>query len=230
MSTPDRVTLASTAQVCVDGGAEDRASSTIRVAETIELTAVFEPHVNVVVLERSGQPALRRYADRVARETTLAFTTTAAFAEEDGLDGLDALTKLLPADDARDVLLQDIAYWIEVLTELTGVHRVGVRLLQLKRAMCPGFHVDRVPLRFVCTYHGPTSQWLLADAVDRSVLAGPRIPPEAIRRDAAIQSCAPLDVVLLKGSAWPGNALGGAVHRSPPSCEPRLLLTLDPLD
>lgn len=205
--------------------------SSIRVNETVGLAAIFEPHVNVVVLERSGQPALRRYAEEIAMgSSSLAFRGTASFRDDAGLDDLDALTRLLPADDARDVLLQDIAYWVEVMTELTDASRVGIRLLHLDAPMCPGFHVDRVPLRLVCTYSGHTTQWLSASAVDTRIMSGPRIPPEAIRRDARIESCSPLDVVLLKGSAWPGNELRGAIHRSPPTPGPRLLLTMDLLD
>lgn len=203
-------------------------ASTIRVRETIDLAAVFEPHINVVVLERGRRVALERYARSLAEGPALAFT--GAFTFDDGVDGLDELARALPPDDARDVLLDDVAYGIEVLAELTGATTLGVRLAQLRAPMCPGFHVDRVTLRLVCSYAGPGSEWVDAGAVAPGALAGPRIPPAAIRRDARIESCSPLDVVLFKGSAWPGNALRGAVHRSPPASERRLLLTIDPLD
>lgn len=204
--------------------------STIRVSETAGLAALFEPHVNAVVVERHGQPVLRRYAADVASGASLAFQGTASFKDDGGLNDLDALARLLPADDARDVMLQDIAYWIEVMTELTDAAGVGIRLLQLRGPMCPGFHVDRVPLRLICTYAGPTTEWLPASAVDPQAMSVPRIAPEAIRRDAKIESCAPLDVLVLKGSTWPGNERRGAIHRSPPVHSPRLLLTMDLLD
>lgn len=217
-------------RVAADARDEEMVASTIRVEETVGLAAIFEPHLNVAVLEREERTALRHYAERLAVEAPLVFKATAAFDEEHGVDGLDDLVRLLPPDDARDVLVDDIAYWIEVLTEMTGAEAVGVRLTQLRAPMCPGFHVDRVTLRLVCTYAGPCSEWLDARAIVPGGLAGPRIAPGLIRRDARIETCTPLDVALFKGSAWPGNALRGAVHRSPLAHEPRLLLTLDPLD
>jgi hypothetical protein len=75
------------------------------------------------------------------------------------------------------------------------------------------------------------SEWLEERDVDRSLLAGrrPGFMDAAIRRDAAVRRCAPLDVVLFKGTASPGNAMRAAIHRSPSHMEPRLLLTIDPL-
>ena len=114
---------------------------------------------------------------------------------------------------------------------MTGTPRVGVRLVGLRAPMCPHFHVDHATVRLICTYAGPTSEWLEERDVDRSLLAGrrPGFIDAAIRRDAAVRHCAPLDIVLFKGTAWPGNAMPAAIHRSPSHIEPRLLLTIDPL-
>lgn len=212
--------------------ADGAASSTVWVDETIDLAAIFEPHVNVVVLRRRAHVALSAYTSRLARDGAFSFKATAAFEQAGGLDALDELAARLPPDDARDVLVEDLAYWIEVVTQLTGARRVGVRLVRLDAPMCPGFHVDQVTVRLLCTYAGDASEWLEERDVDRSVLTmHPPLPlAAAVRRDAVIQRCAPLDVVLLKGAAWPENEARGAIHRSP--CRrsvPRLLLTIDPL-
>lgn len=62
-------------------------------------------------LERpSGHDALRRYAGDIATGSPLSFRAVVEFAEERGLDPLDHLAGILPADDARDVLLEDIAH------------------------------------------------------------------------------------------------------------------------
>ncbi|MBN9163799.1 MAG: DUF1826 domain-containing protein [Myxococcales bacterium] len=211
---------------------EHASSSTVWVDGTADMAILFEPHVNVVVLQRQGHEALAAYAAKVARRGELSFKATAAFHQANGLDALDELALHLPPDDARDVLIEDLAYWIEVVTELSGSPRVGLRLVSLDAPMCPSFHVDHVTVRLVCTYSGAASEWLEERDLDRSLLS--RLPPmpvaAAVRRGALVQRCEPLDVVLLKGTAWSGNETRGAVHRSPVhSAQPRLLLTIDPL-
>ena len=209
---------------------DERASSTVWVEQTMDLAALFDPHVNVVVLRRPDHPVLASYAAQIAREGPFTFKATAAFEQPNGLDALDELAARLPPDDARDVLLEDLAYWIEVMTELTDSRRVGLRLVRPDGRMCPSFHVDHVPVRLVCTYAGEASEWLDERDVDRAILAGRPMPVDsAVRRDAVVQRCSRFDVLLLKGSAWPDNAARGAIHRSPNGDAARLLLTIDPL-
>jgi Protein of unknown function (DUF1826) len=216
-------------------GSDEAASSTTWVDETIDLAAIFDAHVNVVVLRRRSHHALAGYATKLARDHAFQFKATATFQRPEGLDALDELADQLPPDDARDVLIADLAYWVEVMSELTGSPRVGVRLTCLDAPMCPRFHVDHVTLRLVCTYAGASSEWLDERDLDRALLdvTGLDGIERAIRCGAKVRSCAPLDVVLFKGTAWPtpsGRVQRGAIHRSPShSPTPRLLLTIDPL-
>lgn len=207
-------------------------SSTAWVDETVGLAAVFDPRFNVVVLRRRAHEALAAYTSRLVRDTPFTFKATAALGQREGLDAIDELARRLPPDDARDVLVEDLAYWAEVMSELTGSPRVGLRLARLDAPMCPRFHVDHVTVRLVCAYAGPASEWLDERHVDRGIAVGrsPVAIEQMIRRDARPLTCAPLDVVLFKGTAWPDNGARGAIHRSPtPGATPRLLLTIDPL-
>jgi hypothetical protein len=214
---------------CAVVRSDEPASSTVWVDETVDLAMLFEPHVNAAVLRRHGHASLTAYAAQIARGAPFSFKATAAFGQLEGLDALDELARELPPDDARDALIEDIAYWIEVVTEMTAAPRVGVRLIRLDAPMCPRFHVDHVTARLVCTYAGAASEWLDERDVDRALVTGPLFVDAAIRRNATILRCDPLDIVLFKGTAWPGNERRGVVHRSPPRSEPRLLLTIDPL-
>jgi hypothetical protein len=92
---------------------------------------------------------------------------------------------------------------IEVVSAMTETPCVGVGLVGRHAPMCPHFHVDHATVPLVCTNAGPTSEWLEERDVDRSLLAGrrPGLIDAAIRRDAAVRRCAPLDVVLFKGTA-----------------------------
>jgi hypothetical protein len=86
--------------------------------------------------------------------------------------------------------------------------------------------VDRTGIRLLCTYRGPGTQWLPDAGVDRQRLQ--EVPGDY----PAVAEAPAFAVVLLKGSAWPGNESRGAIHRSPPvpaGAAPRVLLTLDAL-
>ncbi|GAL13441.1 hypothetical protein JCM19233_4443 [Vibrio astriarenae] len=71
---------------------------------------------------------------------------------------------------APDILIDSIAELVDMFCFLFELKRAGVRLATLDRAMCPRFHVDRVPCRLVTTYKGIATQWLLNKDVDRSKL------------------------------------------------------------
>ena len=104
------------------------------------------------------------------------------------------------------------------------LEHVGLRLAVLNTAMCPKFHVDRVPCRLICTYAGAGTQWHAPEDVER--LGNGRV---ATRPEAAGKQLKLGDVALLKGEAWDGNEGRGLVHRSPAATKntPRLVLTLD---
>lgn len=148
------------------------------------------------------------------------------------------LSKILPT--CADVLHGKTAlcHYIELLADmfctLFDIKRVGLRLAILSQAMCPKFHVDKVPCRLVSTFSGIATQWLPHEKVDRSKLGmgslGVADDKSGIMKEPQdIKTMIAGDVALLKGEGWYNNENGGAVHRSPPlnKNEKRLLLTLD---
>ncbi|CAM9600282.1 unnamed protein product [Ectocarpus fasciculatus] len=115
---------------------------------------------------------------------------------------------------------------------------VAVKLELLKRGKCPRFHLDKVPIRLICTYVGPSTEWL--DVYDKWEMENNRsMPPECNlkisgRREA--RRARPGDVLIFRGKPQGGFAKGGGgggafavAHRSPDTLEGqrRLLLTLD---
>jgi len=107
----------------------------------------------------------------------------------------------------------------------------------LDKAMCPKFHVDRVPCRLLTTFQGIATEWLPHNKVNRDKL-GPGSQGKADSESGLytspedIQQLQAGHVALLKGELWEGNENAGLVHRSPavPNGERRLLLTLDFMD
>jgi hypothetical protein len=200
-----------------------------RVVEDISnLDAIFNPEISIALLRRKPSPELLSEVVRARTDY-----------------GFPEVVEIWPAAGARDMsdvfqgfshVASDVSNWAELLGEITGADRVGVRLHWVNSAMCPRFHVDHVTLRLVVTYQGPGTEFVSNEHVDRRYL-GHASRGQAdevsglLRSPACIQSAQTFDVVLLKGEAWPENRGRGAVHRSPhPDADgPRLILTLDAL-
>jgi len=133
--------------------------------------------------------------------------------------------------------LDDVSMLALAYCDLLDRVEVGLRLRMLNNAMCPRFHVDRVPARMICSYGGIGTEWLPEHAVDRSKLGlGAKGQADDISGlivdRTAIRSMPAYAVGLMKGENWEGNENRGLVHRSPTptAAQPRrLLLTLDML-
>lgn len=131
-------------------------------------------------------------------------------------------------------LITDIAQLVDMFCCLFELKQAGLRLSILDKAMCPRFHVDKVPCRLITTYLGAATQWLPHKSVNRKALGA--VSPHLSEQDSKLfnhaQDICQLsagDVALVKGETWPDNENAGLVHRSPPlnAGKRRLLLTLD---
>lgn len=208
------------------------AGSIRQVADLVDLTCVFEPEVQVVCLRRKPNPFIASSLDDLARAGTLrsGFRTALSAGAPLGADALWGLP-------ACGELQADVALLLELYADLLGCPTLGLRFEVTERAMCPRFHVDRVGIRLLCTYRGPATEWLDDTWADRSMLGGggSRLPDEAsglMRDPERVGRAEPFDLVLLKGCAWPGNELRGAIHRSPvvpAEVTPRVLVSIDAL-
>lgn len=197
------------------------------VATLADLADIFDAGVNLCILQR-------RLAADVATCATAALSHPVSInqvvaAEAPGWTTLLGPLARLPGFDA---FVADVALLASAYTDLLGPDALGVRLHRLTGPMCPRLHVDRVGVRLLCTYAGPGTEWLDDPTADRSRL-GPGsggLPDESsglIRNTTLVRAIAPGAVALLKGEAFPGNAGGGVIHRSPIDKAPRLLFSLD---
>lgn len=209
-------------------GRADEVRSDRTVDSVAGLSAIFEEGVNIVALSRRLDAAIVEEARVALAQPSFRLLTSITPS-----NGPGALLAQLPEFSH---LAAELHFWTEVLADLTGCERVGVRLARLEAAMCPRFHVDKVTVRVVSTFAGNGTEYLAEEDVDRRWLghAAQGASDEAsglLRRGARIRRAAVGDVVLLKGEAWPDNTGRGAVHRSPgaSSTSPRLVMTLDPL-
>jgi hypothetical protein len=149
-------------------------------------------------------------------------------------DAFAPIHQALGGSELTAPLSENIAELVDMYCCLFDLGKVGLRLTVLDKAMCPRFHVDKVPCRLVTTYQGSATQWLPHNVVDRSKL-GHGSEGKADEQSGLfpklgdVQQLTSGDVALLKGERWQGNEGAGLVHRSPSlsAGERRLLLTLD---
>ncbi|ONF44099.1 hypothetical protein BTO32_07370 [Marinobacter lutaoensis] len=190
-------------------------------AET--LTRIFQDEVNLAVWRRPENPHWRPFTQALIEQAGH-FERFASVVPGEAVDGLlpDWARELAGAD----LWLDDVNQLVEMFCCLFEPQAVGVRLHVVDRPLCPRFHTDRVPVRLLCTYSGPGTEWLPEHRVRRSGSGGPL--PEQVVDASDIQHIPAGAVALLKGEAWIGNEGRGIVHRSP--ClnpEPRLMVGLD---
>ena len=144
------------------------------------------------------------------------------------------LSKSVDALADKEALCEHIEMLGDIFCTLFELKEVGLRLTTLDNAMCPKFHVDKIPCRLVTTLSGIATEWLPHENVDRSKLGagGLGLSDETsgiMQHPNNIQRLRCGDVALLKGEGWYNNDNGGLVHRSPAVSrnEQRLVLTLD---
>jgi hypothetical protein len=194
------------------------------------LTDIYQKDVNIAIWQRQLDEQLALAAQFILKEKPtllLSFTATPKNIQS-------AIQEALGETEQTRALCDDVALLVDMFCCLFDLKRAGLRLTSLNRAMCPRFHVDRIPCRLVTTYQGSGTQWLPHNLIDRSKLgAGGFGKPDSqsglYEKATDVEQLDQGDIALLKGDQWFENQGGGIVHRSP-SLEKnshRLLLTLD---
>lgn len=201
------------------------------IGENLDVLAdIYDDGVNMAIWQRELPNSLLKATSKLLLENpNLQVSLTL-----DPADTREVLVNALGTQFESIALASDVAELVDMFCYLFDLKSVGLRLTALGHAMCPRFHVDRVPCRLATTYFGGATEWLPHDRVNRSKLGpGSKGIPDAqsglFSKSDDIQQLEKGDVALLKGESWIGNEEAGLVHRSP-SLErgkSRLLLTLD---
>lgn len=194
------------------------------------LADIYQSDSNIVIWKRKLSDKLDNAVSEILNTNTSLQTTLA-------VSPMDANVKIQEAlgnSESVAILSEDITELVDMFCSLFELKLAGLRLTALEHAMCPRFHVDKIPCRLVTTYQGVASQWLPNNRIDRSKLgAGNQGKTDEesglLSSLNDIQQLSQGDVALLKGEFWQNNEGAGLVHRSPalPNNQRRLLLTLD---
>ena len=194
------------------------------------LADVYRTDVNIAIWQRQLDHRLAQAADNILVANSALQVSQVVTPQ----DTQAVIERVLGATTEASALSEDIAQLVDMFCCLFELERVGLRLSALDGAMCPRFHVDRVPCRLVTTYQGVGTEWLPHPLADRSRLGrGNRGKPDEqsglLNSLTDIQQLGQGDVALLKGEIWEGNQGAGIIHRSPllTGNARRMLLTLD---
>jgi hypothetical protein len=188
-----------------------------------DLAAIYEPGVDVVVLERRPSAELQDDVRRLAEEgVDLSLRLRAISSVE-----------VAPALFGHEALVRDLSELAALAMDLFEAREIGLRLRSLSAPMCPRFHVDRVVARMVCAYQGPGTQWVPDGSIDRARLGGASDDSALLAPGTRPLVVPTFAVALLKGDAFPDHQGHGVVHRSPPADRAsvrRLFLSIDFLE
>nr|WP_082708818.1 DUF1826 domain-containing protein [Marinobacterium profundum] len=181
------------------------------------LSRFYAASCNLAIWQRSLSSSLRRYLEQQAQQPPGLSLRCVLRPDEVAPE----LERKLPPRAGRDCLIADIKLLVDMFACLFEQKQVGMRLEWLHRAMCPKFHVDRLPCRLVTTYLGSGTHWISHEQRQSS--------PGNERDFRQLQAG---EVALLKGEGWFGNEGRGIVHRSPEVTDDagRLFLSLDLMD
>lgn len=198
------------------------------------LSEIFQEDVNISIWQRKLNSKIMLAANNIL-QTYSHLEISEVIRHKDVNNILDSKIEL--NNDVSE-LSKDISELVYIFCSLFNLDRVGLRLKILDHAMCPRFHVDRVPCRMITTYHGVATEWIPHNLVDRRKLGA--VSHGKLDEDTGIfknlkdiEQLKEGHVGLLKGECWEGNQGAGLVHRSPKlenKAQRRLMLTLDFID
>ncbi|KAK9826679.1 hypothetical protein WJX74_009607 [Apatococcus lobatus] len=192
---------------------------------------IRKQHVRIVHQER--QTSLTEKLS-VAVQGLAPFTRKVTAERQKLQENLPAVAQDIPCCKATEALLEDVRQQATDYMNLLGLGAVEMSLSLVHSTSCPRLHEDSVKVRCLCTYLGEGTLFVEDRHVDRQQLQlwlGQDTGGFKLRKNALVHQANPGDVLYLKGSAYPGNAGRGAVHRSPDGASvenPRLVLRLDP--
>jgi hypothetical protein len=139
--------------------------------------------------------------------------------------GLDSATNWI----LFEPLVNDIAKCCELFTQITHAKTIRLSMKVVNQDACRKFHIDGYTYRLLCSYHGPGTEWVYNDNVNRKYL-GEGENEEIVKDVSAIQQINTFDVAILKGELPHQRNGKGIVHRSPPiqhTNNKRLVLRID---
>ncbi len=172
-----------------------------------------QPSNNMVIWEREADERISGFIELLyeATFTPLNILVEKGMANESLKHHLAAYLPLNA--DGLDALITDISLLTEKFLELCDEQQLRLHLRTVKDDACEKFHVDGYPMRLICTYDGPGTEWLPNDKVNRKALGTTN--ERIVAHPDYIRQMQPFAVGIMKGDNLTHSAKNGTVHRSP---------------
>lgn len=205
------------------------ADEVVRSADPLALGAIRRPDVTLAILDRPlpDFAAALEAADEALLPQGVATVPGEAGAGSGMLRERLSIPAIAPFSDLAD----DIGLLVALFRTATGACAVRIRLQALAHDGCRYFHTDRVGVRLITTWFGPSTEYVPDRAARRDCLG--QGDNEAVVPDStAIRTLGAGCVGLFKGDlGFAGGPPGaGIIHRSPPvtaSGARRYMLVID---
>jgi hypothetical protein len=174
---------------------------------------IMQPDVNLVVCPRVADTYISSFIQDLY---TTSFRQLNLLVEK-GLASeqvRDALATYLPVvSKGASRLIEDMAMLSERFIKLIECPEASQHLQIVENDACRKFHVDLYPIRLICTYDGPGTQWLPNHQVLREALGTTN--EQIAKAPSKIEQMGTFCVGIMKGDRI-HHASCGIVHRSPP--------------
>lgn len=191
------------------------------------LEAIRRPEINLVLVPRQEDSKVSRFIEENIEKGDFP-TLKVKGTGEDICQLLEDKFANWKEKDGCDELVRDLKQNILAMQKLNkGVH-LAVTLLKAQSQTCPKWHRDFYIMRWICSYHGPGTDWTTNDNVARENLRGGNTG--VLLDESKVYSINPFWCGLMKGEV--NNEGNGLVHKSPTVNEGvwRLLMKVDLLE
>jgi hypothetical protein len=171
-----------------------------------EIDRLADPTKNLLLYPWTPSPSLQQ---AVATRPFAELPQMALPLPKDRLAGAAAVVE----DELARRLLGELAPALAAFASIAPGDNLHLSLRKTRDQSCPLFHVDRYPLRLLCTLRGPGTEWLDDAQVNRKGL-GRGDNRKVAGPDATVYAAQPFQILIFKGDMGCGTSRG-VVHRSP---------------
>ena len=128
------------------------------IGENLDVLAdIYDDGVNMAIWQRELPNSLLKATSK----SLIGESKSQVSLTLDPADTREVLVNALGTQFESIALASDVAGLVDMFCYLFDLKKsVGLRLTALGHAMCPRFHVDRVPCRLATTYFGGATEWL----------------------------------------------------------------------
>ena len=130
------------------------------------ISEIFQEEINISVWQRKLNSAIKQASELIIKSNPNLQISGVIKPNEVN----EILISEIGSDEILKYFYKDVSMLVKMFHYLLDIKNIGFRLRVLDHAMCPRFHVDRVPCRLITTYRGIASEWLPHNKVDRGKL------------------------------------------------------------